>query len=95
MSLFDPHLGPAVGSWDHRPVPPPPPARHRVLNSAGAPCVVDRSDPDPLTRLVTVTGYWCPACHLPRVPYAGDDGLHPWCADRQEEQAVGPALAAT
>jgi len=25
------------------------------------------------------TGYWCPVCGQPRIPYPGDDGVHPCC----------------
>lgn len=36
----------------------------------------------PVVSLTTITGYWCPACGLPRVPYRGDGGVHPLCYRR-------------
>ncbi|SDM39808.1 hypothetical protein [Actinomyces ruminicola] len=35
----------------------------------------------PGARLIALTGYWCPVCHLPRTPYPGDHGMHPTCAE--------------
>lgn len=60
-----------------------------VFNNTGAPCVVDPDDPDPRGRLVTITGHVCRACGLPRVPYRGDGGTHPWCAELVGEEGRG------
>lgn len=50
---------------------------------------VDVHESNPEARLIQVTGYWCPVCHLPRAPYPGDGGTHPWCAELVGEEGQG------
>lgn len=61
-------------------------AKGIVIDEQGRMWKIDTGEVEiPAARLIEVTGYWCPVCHLPRTPYPGDNGMHPTCA----ETAVG------
>ncbi|SDN95414.1 hypothetical protein SAMN05216355_1338 [Actinomyces ruminicola] len=38
-----------------------------------------------------LTGYWCPVCGGPRVPYRGDDGVHPCCYAEARKRGLVPS----
>ena len=42
----------------------------------GTTWAIDAAELDPRACLIALTGYWCPICHLPRVPYPGGHGRH-------------------